>query len=174
MKVGQDFFNHTTSFLGVEKDLRLICKKLMENQRLMKLLYYTEKDCLKGPQLTMEQIYSMINHQIKIVPYMPIDEKCPTVVVVSMGGFKPNLKNPEFRDSTIRFDILCHPDHWNLGDFELRPFKIAGEIDTILDRQKLTGIGETRFIGGDRLVLNEQYMGLTLLYRVVHGDEDKG
>jgi hypothetical protein len=54
MKVGQDFFNNTTSFLGVEKDLRLICKKLMENQTLMKLLYYSEKDCLKGTKLTME------------------------------------------------------------------------------------------------------------------------
>lgn len=173
MKLGKNYFEELTSFLAVEKDLQLITEKLMTNQKLMKLLFYTQKDCLKGKDLTIQEIYSMINHQLKIVPYIPIDESCPIVVIITMGAFKPNKKNPQFRDSTIRFDILCHPDHWSLGDFALRPYKIAGEIDSMLSNKKLTGIGETQFMGGDRITMNQQLMGLTLLYSVTHSIEDK-
>ena len=41
----------------------------------------------------------------------------------------------------VNFDIICHTDYWNLGDYRLRPLKIAGYIDGILNKSKLTGIG---------------------------------
>jgi len=37
----------------------------------------------------------------------------------------------------------------------LRPYKIAGEIDAMLNKTKLTGIGEVEFQGADDLLLNE-------------------
>ena len=37
MKVGQDYFPKS-SFLSTDKDLSLIVKKIMDNQRLLKLL----------------------------------------------------------------------------------------------------------------------------------------
>ena len=60
-----------------------------------------------------------------------------------------------------------------MGDFQLRPHKIAGEVDAMLDGQKLTGIGEVHFVGGTNLVLNDQLMGLSLMYQAIHGIEDK-
>lgn len=172
MKVGTNHFPKS-SFLSVEKDLKRIAEKLMTNQRLMKLLYYTEKDCLTAPSLKPAEILSMVNKQIKIVPYLPIEMDCPTFVVITMDNFTPNATNPEFRDCTVSFDILCHPDHWNMGDFQLRPYKIAGEIDSMIDGEKLTGIGEMSFAGGNNLVLNDQLMGISIIYRAVHGIEDK-
>ena len=68
---------------------------------------------------------------------------------------------------------MCHPDHWNLGNFALRPYKIAGELDSDLDGEQFTGIGKLQFLGCDNLVLNDQLMGLTLLYKAVHGIEDE-
>jgi len=50
---------------------------------------------------------------------------------------------------------LCHPDHWNLGNFQLRPYKIAGYIDAIFNNSKLTGIGTLQFLGCNNLVLND-------------------
>jgi hypothetical protein len=42
MKVGKDYFeDKKSSFLSIEKDLSLIIRKMMENQDLMKMLYYT-------------------------------------------------------------------------------------------------------------------------------------
>lgn len=172
MKVGQNYFPKS-SFLSTDKDLALIVGKIMKNQRLLKMLYYTEKDCLKAPDLSDAEIYSMLDKQIKIVPNIAIQKECPNYMVVTFDHYTPNLNNPEFRDCVISFDILCHPDHWNLGNFQLRPHKIAGELDAMFDGQKLTGIGEVHFMGCDNLLLNDQLIGLTLLYKTIHGGEDK-
>ena len=115
----------------------------------------------------------MIDKQIKIVPKLIVETDCPNYVVVTFNNFAPNKKNPEFRDFNISIDILCHPDHWNLGNFQLRPHKIAGEIDAMLNNQKLTGIGTLTFMGADNLLLNDQLIGLTLMYKAIHGIEDK-
>lgn len=171
MKVGQNYFPKS-SFLSTDKDLSLIIKKIMENQRLLKMLYYTERDCLNGPDLTGAQIVSMLDKQIKIVPKINIEPECPIYIIVTFDNYTPNATNPEFRDCMINFDILCHPDHWNMGNFQLRPHKIAGELDAMFNKQKLTGIGDTFFLAGNNLVLNDQLMGMTLIYKVIHGGED--
>lgn len=172
MKVGQNYFPKS-SFLAVDKNLSLIVNKFLENQRLCKLLHYTQKDCLKAPDLTIEEKLSLLNNEIKIIPYLPIEGECPNYILITFNQFFPNSLNPEFRDFNIKIDIICHPDHWNLGDFALRPYKIAGEIDSLLDNQKLTGIGKVEFMGADDLLLNEQLCGLTLIYKTIQGVEDK-
>lgn len=172
MKVGQNYFPKS-SFLSTDKDLALIIEKIMKNQRLLKMLYYTEKDCLQAPNLSDDKIYSMLNKQIRIVPAILVDKECPNYIVVTFDHYSPNSVNPEFRDCIISFDILCHPDHWNLGNFQLRPHKIAGELDAMFNGQKLTGIGEVHFMGCDNLLLNDQLMGVTLLYKTIHGSDDK-
>ena len=172
MRVGQEYFKIDSSFWSMEKDFALVAKKLMQNQRLMKLLYYTQPDALQGPDLTDEEIYGMIGKHIKIVPKLDIQKECPIFVVIVFNDFLPNDNNPEFRDCTLSFDILCHPDHWNLGNFELRPYKIAGLIDAAINKQKLTGIGTAQFQSAHNLVLNDQLMGLTLNYDIIHGVED--
>ena len=172
MKVGQDFFPKS-SFLSIDKDMSRIIQKLLKNQRLCKLLYYTQKDCLAAPDLTDTQIQSLINHQIKIIPRLLIDSECPNYIIITMDNFVTNESNPEFRDCTISFDIFCHPDHWNLGNFQLRPYKIAGEIDSELNNSKLTGIGILSFANGTNLLINDQLMGISLVYKAIHGVEDK-
>ena len=172
MRVGKDYFTIGSSFLSLEKDFALIANKMLRNQNLMKLIYYTQPDCLKAKDLTQEEIYSLLNNQIRIVPKIDIEQHCPNQVIISFDNFTPNQKNPEFRDCTVNFDVLCHPDHWNLGNFQLRPYKIIGEIDATFNNQKLTGIGTLQFLGCNNLVLNDQLMGLTAIYRAVHGVED--
>lgn len=172
MKVGTDYFAKS-SFLSTDKDLSLIIKKMLGNERLCKMLYYTQKDCLKGKSLTAQETLSLLDKQIKIVPKLDIDADCPIYVIVTLNNFAPNMLNPEFRDCLINFDIFCHPDHWNMGNFQLRPHKIAGEIDAMMNGQKLTGIGEIQFLDGHNLVLNGQLMGMTLIYQTVHGVEDQ-
>lgn len=172
MKVGQNYFPKS-SFLSTDKDLSLIIQKILNNQRLCKLLYYTQKDCLKGTDLTMEQKLSMLDKQIKIVPKLEIDKECPIFIIITFDNFVINETNPEFRDCVINIDILCHPDHWNLGNFQLRHHKIAGEIDAMINGQKLTGIGEVSFVTGNNLLLNDQLMGMSLMYKAVHGVEDQ-
>jgi hypothetical protein len=40
-----------SSFLSVEKDMNLIIEKILKNDNLKKLLYYTSKDCLSRTNL---------------------------------------------------------------------------------------------------------------------------
>lgn len=173
MKVGVEHFNPKSKFLVLEKDFSLIVHKLLEDQNLCKLLYYTQPDALKAADLTMAQRVTLINDKIRLVPNILITPECPNYVIVRMDNFVPNRFNPEFRDCQILFEILIHPDHWNLGDFQLRPYKIAGAIDAMMDGAKLTGIGELSFNKSKNLVLNNQLMGLQLVYDAIHGVEDE-
>ena len=74
---------------------------------------------------------------------------------------------------TITFDIICYTDYWDIGNYRLRPLKIAGYIDGILNNAKLSGIGTFNFIGCNELILNETLAGYTLSYRAIHGNDDK-
>lgn len=172
MKAGQDFFPQS-SFLSLSKDLRIITSKLCTNQRLLKMLYYPNTDCLKGPDLTGEQIIGMVHKQIKVVPFLHIPEGCPNTLLISFNNFTPNDTNPEFRDNLITFSIYNHSDGWNLGDFTLRPYAIAGEIDAMFNEKKLTGIGTLKFMGGGNSILDGEIVGLELVYGTIHGVEDK-
>lgn len=117
MRVGEVFDKPESSFLIVEKDVKLIAEKMLSNQRLLKYLHYRDPNPLQQPSLTAREKLELINHEIRIVPKYDIEKKCPNIVVITFNNFTPNANNPKFRNCILCFDILCHPDHWNLGDF---------------------------------------------------------
>jgi hypothetical protein len=43
----------------------------------------------------------------------------------------------------------------------------------MIQLKQLTGIGEVEFMGAKRLILTDEFAGLSLIYRTVHGEEDK-
>lgn len=161
-----------SSFLSLEKDLQKIITLMLENQRLKKLLFYNTKDALFKPNLTQEQTISLLNKEIKIIPKIRLDVETPVYVVVNFENFSPS-GNPEFRDNDIVFDIICHVDQWALNDFQLRPYKIAGEIDSMFDGAKLSGIGTLEFLAANQQLIDADYAVVTLLYHATHGGEDK-
>lgn len=162
-----------SSFLSVDKDMSIITDYLMKNDRLKKLLHYTTKDCLDRPKLTDDETLELFGKNIKIVPKLYVDNSVLNYIIVSFDNFTINRTNPEFRDNIIEFDIICHFDQWQLTDFQLRPYKIAAEIDSMLDGQRLTGIGKLEFLGANQMILTDEYAGLCLMYSAIHGEEDK-
>ena len=162
-----------SSFLSVDKDMSIITDYLMKNDRLKKLLHYTTKDCLDRPKLTDDETLELFGKNIKIVPKLYVDNSVLNYIIVSFDNFTTNRTNPEFRDNIIEFDIICHFDQWQLKDFQLRPYKIAAEIDSMLDGQRLTGIGKLEFLGANQMILTDEYAGLCLMYSAIHGEEDK-
>ena len=170
MKIESYKYPHS-SFLSTEKDMSIIVDLFIRNDRLKKLLYYTTNDCLDKPNLTDEETFSMFGKQIKIVPKLYVDGSVLNYIIISFDNFTPS-GNPEFRDNLVEFDIICHFDQWNLKDFQLRPYKIAAEIDSMLNGKSLTGIGELEFMGATQIILTDEFAGLCLMYRAVHGGED--
>ena len=153
--------------------MNIIVDYIMKNERLKKMLFYQTRDCLDKPKLTQEETISLFGKQIKIVPKMPIDESVMSYIFISFDTFVKNRTNPEFRDNYIEFDILCHFSNWQMKDFELRPYKIAAELDSMFNNKHLTGIGRLEFVGANQIAENDEFGGLCLLYKAIHGEEDK-
>lgn len=162
-----------SSFLSINKDLDIIIGRILKNQRLQKLLYYPINNPLDQKTLNEDQQLELISKHIKIVPKLYIDGSVLSYIIISFDNFIPNATNPEFRDNIISFDIVCHFDQWQLDDFNLRPYRIAAELDSIFNNTHLTGIGTLQFLGCNQLLLNEEFAGVSLMYAAVHGEEDK-
>ena len=172
MKIVNYEFPHS-SFLSVEKDMEIITNKMLKNERLKRLLYYTTKDALDKSDIGDDASLELFGKNIKIVPKLYIDGSVLNYIIISFDNFTPNATNPEFRDNIISFDVICHFDQWQLKGFQLRPFKIAAELDSMFNGKHLTGIGELEFMGANQLIINDEFAGFTLMYQAIHGDEDK-
>ena len=161
-----------SSFLSTEKDMNLIVNAILKNERLKRLLHYTTRDALNRKNLTEDESLELFGKNIKLVPKLVVDNSVLNYLIISFDNFTPS-GNPEFRDNIIEFDIICHFDQWQLQDFALRPYKIAGEIDSMFNGKHLTGIGELNFLGMNQMILTDEFAGLCLMYSAVHGEEDK-
>ena len=161
-----------SSFLSISKDMKLLVDKIMANERLCKLLYYTDSEALNKPKLTDEQKISLFNKQIRLVPKLYVDTPVLNYIIITFDNFIES-DNPQFRDNIIEFDIICHFDQWQLKDFDLRPYRIAAELDTMLNKQRLTGIGLVEFYGAKEILLTDEFAGVCLMYTTYHGNEDK-
>lgn len=161
-----------SSFLSIEKDLSIITGNMEKCSRLKRLLCNEAQNALLQPTPEVT-ISDMIQQNIiKIIPKITVDRELRTYIIISFDNFTPS-SNPEFRNNVLEFDIICHFDQWNLGDFQLRPYRIAAEIDSMVNEKKLSGIGTVAFAGCDQMVLSDEFAGLNLRYAVIHGEEDK-
>lgn len=176
-----------SSFLSCEKDIEMILRKLFVesvpySDILKRLLVINTKDCLENEsQTVLEKLKQTSLSQlikdkyIRLSPKIEIEEhdEVKAYLIISSDNYTTNETNPYYRDCTITFDIICYTDYWDIGNYRLRPLKIAGYIDGILNNAKLSGIGTFNFIGCNELILNETLSGYTLSYRAIHGNDDK-
>lgn len=162
-----------SSFLSIEKDMGIIVDRICDNERLKRLLYYTTPDAMERPNLTDDQMYELFKKNIRIVPKLKVDNSVLNYLVIKFDNFITNPTNPQFRDNTIEFDIICHYDQWRLKDYQLRPYRIAAELDSMLNDTHLSGIGKLEFSTTGTINMGDEYAGVCLLYRAVHGEEDK-
>lgn len=145
-----------------------IMKRLLANQKLLKLLYYTDMDPLNQPDLTSEQIREEVFERlIKITPRIGPKETAHSVVTMRITRARDNQRNNEFKDVNISFEVFVPLTEWIIKDTQLRPFAILGEIQESLDGKTINGLG--RLHGGefdlnfltDEISTYEQYFYLT-------------
>ena len=132
--------------LGV--NAQLIVKRLLANQNLLKLLYYTDKDPLSHEDLTAEQIQDEVFEKlIKIVPRVGPKETAHSVVAIRIARGRGLITNKEFKNVNISIEIFVPMTQWIIKNTNLRPFAIMGEIQESLNGKKIEGLG--KMIGGD-------------------------
>lgn len=173
------------SFLSCEKDQETIFRRLLVESRpysdvLKRLLIINATDCLdesKHQYQTVIDDYSikrmMDEKYLRTIPKLSFGEheEVKSYIILEFDDFVPT-ENPQFRDCTVTFTIISQLDYWDLDDYKLRPWQIAGYVDGIMNNARLSGIGTLQFLGATQLVLNEYLGGVMLRYIATHGSDD--
>ena len=130
------------------ENLQKIVQRLMANDRLVNLLYYTDKDPLSQPQLTQKQKQEQVlEKQIKMDPRIGPKEDARSIIVLKVCGAHKLSSNTEFKDIKIQIEVFVPLTQWFIKDSNLRPFLILGEIEESLNGKTVNGLG--KMIGGD-------------------------
>lgn len=129
-------------------NLQKIVRRLMANDNLVNLLYYSDKDPLSQPPLTEEQKNQEIyNKLIKIIPRIGPKEDAKSMISLRVVSSKTIPNNTEFREIRVDIEVFVPMTQWFIKDSNLRPFAILSEIEGSLDGKKINGLGEIN--GGD-------------------------
>lgn len=177
--------NYKSTFLSCAKDQETIWRKLLVeskpySDKLKRLLIINTPNCLDRTQSQYQDIIDSYNikkmkdeQYIKAVPKLSFGEheEVKSYIMLEFDDFTPS-ENPQYRNCVISFSIISHLDYWEMDDYELRPWLIAGYIDGILNNTKLSGIGTLQFMGASQIVLNEYLGGVLLRYVATHSEAD--
>ncbi len=129
-------------------NLQKIINRLQSNQKLLKLLYYNDKDPLSQPDLTPEQIQKEVfDKLIKIVPRIGPKETANSLISLRVVNGRTNSSNTEFKDIMLAIEVFVPLTQWAIKDTNLRPFSIMGEIQESLNGKVVNGLGKIQ--GGD-------------------------
>lgn len=85
----KQFIGRYSTFATVPKYLQNVVGVMMKNERLKRLLYYPDSKALSLPKLTQPQAFTLINHQIKVVPQLNLEPDAKPYVIISLDNFVP-------------------------------------------------------------------------------------
>lgn len=130
------------------ENLQVIVKALCANQKLLKYLYYSDKDPLNHPDLDQIVIQKEImNKLIRIIPKVGPKETAQSVLVIRVANGRRLSENKEFKLISLVVEIFVPLTQWIIKSDNLRPFLILGEIQKSLDGKTINGLGKLE--GGD-------------------------
>lgn len=153
------------NFKAVGDNLFIIAQKILEDDDICKLLYYTDANPLSHENMTSKQKLELLHKNILLVPKVPENDDIKgSYILVLYDGFNQNLANPQFKDADLLFIIVCPPENWVINESSLRPFLLMSRIDELFGNKKISNIGTLQFIKADRFVLNSQLTGYGLTY----------
>ncbi|MCD3240822.1 hypothetical protein G8T75_12730 [Clostridium botulinum D/C] len=150
-----------------------IINKILENEDLSKLLYYTDKKPLQHDNLTQEQKDELIKNNIFPYFFVPTetDNNERVIVNIVLDNFENGGKQ-YFKAGLIKFNILvCN--NLQITNEGLRVFKIMSELDKMFNsvnyrdfnkQRPTTSLGGNNFINANALWANNKYTGYTLSY----------
>lgn len=129
-------------------NLQKIINRLMANDDLVNLLYYTNKDPLNSPPLTNDQKKEEVFEKlIKIIPRVGPKETAKSIISIRVVKASKIPDNTEFRAIKIAIEVFVPLTQWIIKDTNLRPFAILGQIEKSLDGKAINGLGKIE--GGD-------------------------
>ena len=130
------------------ENFQLLVKRLEANQKLLKLLYYTDKDPLSHEDISSSIIKDEIhNDLVRFVPKLPPQEGPQSRIGIKIDRALPDQANNEFRIVTFSVEVYVPITQWLIKGTNLRPFAIMGEIENSLKGKRVNGLGVVEFDG---------------------------
>ena len=129
-------------------NLQKIVTLLLQNDKLVNLLYYEGKDPLNcAPLSSEEKKVKVYEKLIKIIPRVGPMETAKSVVTIRVTRGNKINANDEFKQVLIEIENFVPLTQWIIKDDNLRPFAIMGEIQKSLVGKTINGLG--KISGGD-------------------------
>ena len=151
-------------FDQVGEDLFSIGNAIAKNQKIARLLKYSDKDPLSADKPDVDG-YSLINGNISFIPTTKDDETVTeSTLIILFDRFWQNNDNKDYKLMRVRFNVICPMRSWIINDKALRPLMIMSEVDKIMNGARLAGIGTLEFEGADRIVISEFLAGYVIDY----------
>ena len=162
-----------TSFKNMSENIISILYEILDNDDLLKYVYYKSSRPLEQDDLSQEEKNGLINNYIHSTPYTP---QVLTEQKNQLRVFYPNgeLENRIVLETDVVFQIIVHRDLWLIGEYtdndeykkKLRPYQIMDEIIKTFQDKTVDKLGVMHFVNFVYRYLNEEY-GMYELFSVV-------
>ena len=153
------------------ENLQIIVKALCANQKLLKYLYYSDKDPLNHPDLEWNVIQEeIINKLIKVIPKVGPKENSQSIIVIRVAGGSKLSENSEFKLISLVVEIFVPLTQWIIKSDNLRPFLILGEIQKSLEGKKINGLGKLSGGNFDLNFITDEIASYEMLFNITAYD----
>lgn len=157
-------YNSERSFRLIGSQLDLVTKKILNNDNLVRLIRRPVRDAL-DLEVTQEDRLSLIkDYYITLVPLIPKEEEVKSYLIISFDDFTPIEATHKGMDYMMTIDVLCHKELWMMDGLCPRPYLIMDELKKEFHMAKLDTWGPAVFMGASNLLMNDNYMGFTMMF----------
>lgn len=156
----------TGRFVELNTNMNYVIQLLLENQNLLKLLYYNDNNPLSQPDIINPKSL-LFNHIYPLPKIADVAENQKSIISVMFSNAHLNREgNIKLKDYKIIFYIMSHIDLWKVSG-GIRPLLISHELDNIFNEKSVKQfVG--RILFGDWIYkeFNNKYYGYYLTYDI--------
>lgn len=140
-----------------------ICKKLLANQNLCKLLVNTDLDPI-NPEFhqDIENTNELFGTNVRVIPLVTTEDQTTTSKLVIIFESGSPTDNQDIERLNMLIYVYSPFKEWQITGQQLRPFAIMSEIRRSLQDKRINGLGEISYKGFDIASLTDQ-MGCYLM-----------
>lgn len=151
------------------KNLQLIAKALMNNQTLLRYLYYRDQDPLSNTHkdVTVEDVFSS---QILITPVVEVPDKDYSIISILVVNGQRSFENTEFIDVEIHIEVFVPLTQWILKSDSIRPMLILGQIMKSLEGLTINGLGKIVMTGFSANFFTETMSAYKMAFTITQYD----
>lgn len=138
--------------------------KIISNENLVKAITNCTEDFLDQPLI--DDVTSIIYDSLYPYRYVP-QTSTSSKVYLTMAFTDYKKLGTQYKSGKIYFYAFCHKSLVRTSYGCLRYDFIAEELDTMFSEERGYGLGKLEFDSMSDILLNDDYVGISLGYRIV-------